>query len=87
MATDRFWESAIPNGASIVDISATDHTCDSKCVGLYVATAGNVKVDMQQATGVVFNSVVAGTLLPGRFTKVWKVGTAASDITELWFRA
>ena len=74
------WASTIPNGVAAIPGTA-DYTCNSGCVGLYVGTAGDVKVDMETVDAVVIKNVVAGAILPGRFTKVYDTGTTATDGT------
>ena len=76
--------SQIPSDARAVDISSTDHTCKVLCIGVYVGVAGNVKLDGQNNTGVIFTAVPAGVILPGRWVKVIKTGTTASSLTEFY---
>lgn len=50
-------------------------------LGLYVGTAGDVKVDFAGgATAITYKNVPAGTFLPGLFTRVYASGTSASNI-------
>lgn len=52
---------------------------------LYIGGAGDVKVDME-GTGeaVIFKAVPVGTILNGRFTKVYDADTDATYIISLW---
>jgi hypothetical protein len=54
---------------------------------LYVGTSSNqdVKVDMAGVgSAIVFKNVPQGTILSGRFTKVYSTGTTASNIVAMW---
>lgn len=51
------------------------------CRGLYVGTAGDVKVDLYKgATGIIIKNLVAGMVHPISVTKVYSTGTTALDI-------
>lgn len=73
----------ISNGEA-VDISSADHTASNTCKALWVGTAGNVKCDVAGTTGITFNNVQDGTLLPFRITVVVKTGTTASNMVAVW---
>jgi hypothetical protein len=51
---------------------------------LWVGSAGDVSVVMQDGTTVVFTSVPAGSLLPIRFSRVNSTNTDASDMVALF---
>lgn len=51
--------------------------------GLYIGTAGNLAVVMQDGTEVNFASVPAGAVLPIRVQKVKATGTTAGNIVAL----
>lgn len=52
--------------------------------GIYVGTAGNLKVRMQDGSLVTFNNVVAGQIYPLRIDRVLATGTTAAGIVGLW---
>lgn len=70
-------------GAVAVDVSGGDQTLAPGCRGLYVGTAGAIKIDMPNATGITFTNVPAG-ILSVQVTKVYQTGTAASGIIALY---
>lgn len=51
--------------------------------GLYVGTSGDVKVDTSGGTTTTFVSVISGTILPIRATRVYSTGTTASNIVAM----
>lgn len=51
--------------------------------GLWVGTAGDVRVMMWESGIVTLKGVVAGYLIPIRAKKVYATGTTASDIVAL----
>jgi len=74
----------IPDGSVAVDITSTDHTCHARCVALEIGGAGDVKYDMAgEGTGLTL-TVPAGKTLVGRFSKVHKTGTTATNIMEFY---
>lgn len=54
-------------------------------VGLYVGSAGDVRVTTTHGSDVVFQSVPAGAVLPVCVRRLWATGTTASRIIELWY--
>lgn len=71
-----------PTEAILVDIAAADHSFDPPLRALSIGTAGDVKVDMPNATAVVIpsNALAAGVQHSMVVTKIYKVGTAASEM-------
>jgi len=73
-----------PSNAAAVDLSSADVTLTPIASALYIGVSGDVKVDMETSgTGIVFKSVPIG-ILRGRFKKVYKSGTGATNIFALW---
>lgn len=66
-------------------VTPSDSTVLKPTRGLYIGTAGDVKVDMaERGTAVIFAGVQAGTLLPVQVTKVYSADTDATDILALY---
>jgi hypothetical protein len=63
------WESCTPSDTDFVDY-----------VGLYVGATGDLAVQCEAGATVVFASVPAGALIPGRFVRVMSTSTTAGDI-------
>lgn len=70
-------------GAVPVDVSAADQALPAGCRGLYIGTTGDVKIDMPNATGIVFPNVPVG-ILTVQATNIYNSGTTASDIVALY---
>jgi hypothetical protein len=49
---------------------------------LYIGTAGDIKIDTPESTGVTLKNVPLG-ILPIIVTKVYKIGTVAQEIIAL----
>lgn len=64
--------------ATTVDLSSTDDT--NSYDAIYVGGDGDVKVDMLYSGTVTLISAVAGSFLPIAVTKIYKVGTTATDL-------
>ena len=64
--------------AEAVDLSTTDYS-DAKPFYIFVGSGGNVKVDLISSTGVTFTNVPEGWLEVWA-TKIYKVGTTATDL-------
>ncbi len=76
--------SVIPNAAAAVTPSDTG-ALQLTCVALYVGVAGNVAADLAGAgSDVDFIGVPAGTVLPGRFSRVYSTNTTATNIVQLY---
>ena len=84
MAVLDYQGSQIPTDAAAVDISSVDHACKKLCIGIYVGVAGDVILDGQNTTGVVFTAVPAGVIIPGRWVTVVKASTTATNMAELY---
>jgi hypothetical protein len=48
--------------------------------GIYVGTAGDVKVDMEDGQTVTFTAMSAGVIHPIRVRRVYSTGTDASNL-------
>lgn len=71
--------------AVVIDVSAVDQSLTSASRGLYVGGTGNVKVDMAGGdTGIIFQSVPAGAILPIQVTKIYTSGTSATKMVAMW---
>ncbi len=63
-----------------------DVTLETYSRGVYIGTAGDLKVDMigfdgnAGVSGVTFASLVAGTILPICISKIYDAGTTASGV-------
>lgn len=68
-ATDAF---------AITPNDSTDLTVPTR--GIYVGTAGHLKVDMLDGTTVTFNNLAAGTIHAIAVKRVYATGTGASNI-------
>ena len=68
------------NGGEAVNISATDHTFTKGCQALWIGTTGDVKFDTADGTALTIANVPVGLLDGIVMTKVYKVGTTASDL-------
>lgn len=75
-----------PGGAgAAVDISATDATV-ARCKRLFIGIGGDVKVDLNDGgTGLTFKNVPSGSYLFEKVTKVYKVGTTATNIIAITY--
>lgn len=69
--------------AVVVDISSADYVLSFTARSLYIGGTGNVKVDTPVSSGVVFQSVPAGFILPVCVTKVYRTGTTATNIVAI----
>lgn len=73
-----------PENAAVVTPSDTvdlSHTT----TGIWVGTAGNVKVNMAgTGTAVIFLAVANGTWIPGAFSRIYATDTSADDIVAMW---
>lgn len=77
---------AIAHNGEAVDVSAVDVSFITGAITrvLYIGTAGDVKVDVENGgTGIVFANVPIG-FLPIWVKKVYSVGTTATDIVSIW---
>jgi hypothetical protein len=62
---------------TLIDISAADQVIPAGSTGLYVAVAGNIKLDCSGSTGITLPAAVGLFPLAG-VTKIYKVGTTAT---------
>lgn len=70
------------SAAAITPDNSTDLTDTTRAI--YVGTAGDLTVDMEDdGTNVTFQNVPVG-ILPIRVTRVYATGTGASDLVALW---
>jgi len=72
-----------PDRLAVVDLSSTDATF-TEARTLYIGVAGDVKVDgAKLGTGIVFKARANGDF-PYQVTKVYKVGTTATNIVSTY---
>lgn len=91
--TKQILGAAVAVGAEAVSLASTDwtpglKTPDDKTTlvprALYVGVAGDVKVDMADGTtAIIFSNAPVG-VLPISITKIYKIGTAATNIVALY---
>lgn len=69
-------------GALPINYSGGDHDLSAVRVrGIYIGTAGNLKVDMPDGTtGVTFSNLAAGVIYPIKVTKVYQTGSTAAGL-------
>jgi len=75
------------NKSELVDISSTDHVFTNLPRGLWIGSAGNVKVTLSgDSTGITLNGISAGSLVPVRPMKIFKTGTTvpSTDLIGLY---
>ena len=70
------------NASAVTPNDSEDLTVVAR--GLYVGSAGDVKVDMLGSGTVTFVAVQTGTILPVRAARVYSTGTTATSIIALW---
>jgi hypothetical protein len=65
-------------------ITKSDATTYNPPIGVYVGTAGDVKIDTieDRGTGIVVKAV-AGAVLPWAVTKVYETGTTAAAMVSI----
>jgi len=69
-----------PNAGEAVDISATDHTFGATQDWLFVGGGGTLIYRMAGDGADKTIIVLAGSLIPGRFTKITKAGTTCTSM-------
>jgi len=72
--------------AVAVDISATDHTFEAECRGIYVGGAGNLIVKLKDApsTSITLTGVLAGQIYAIQAKAVVRSGTTATNMVALF---
>jgi hypothetical protein len=70
-------------GAVVLDVSATDAVLPAACRGIYIGVAGDVTVDLPDATGITFENVPVG-VLPVQATRVYTGTTTALSLIALF---
>lgn len=69
--------------ASAITTSDTA-TSEDPTRGIYVGSAGNIKVDMVSGGTVTFANVPSGVILPIQVTRVYATGTTATQMIGLY---
>lgn len=68
-------------GAIAIDYSGADQEFTRAVRGIYVGTAGNLKVDMADGTsGVTFSNLAAGSIYALKVTKIYQTGSTAAGL-------
>lgn len=65
------------NGATLIDYSGGNQTVSGNARGIYITTAGNLKVDTARGDTVTLTNLVTG-LLPLRVTLIYQTGSTAA---------
>lgn len=65
-------------GAVAIDYSGGDQVLATESRGIYIDTAGNLKVDMADGTTVTFENLAAGTIYPIAITKIYQTGSTTA---------
>ena len=68
-------------GVAVVTSDTVDLAAASR--GLYIGGAGALKVTMADGSVLTFSGVTAGTIFPIIVTRVWAIGTTATNIISL----
>ena len=71
------------DGALAIDYSGGNQTLTTQSRGIYIGTAGNLKVDMGDGTTVTFSNLVAGTIYPLAVKKIYQTGSTAAGLVLL----
>lgn len=67
-------------GAIAIDYASGDQEITVAARGVYIATAGALKVDMANGSTVTFSSMAAGTIYPIAITKIYQTGSTAAGL-------
>lgn len=79
-----------PSNVAAINLSSVDYVNTNATYGfkVFVGGVGDVKVDgFKSGSGITFTAAPAGYCLPGLFSKVYKVGTTATNLTAVWYNA
>lgn len=72
----------ITNGAAVTPDDSNDLAYVTR--GIYVGTAGNLKVTLLNGDAITFTSLAAGIIHPIRAKRIWTTGTTAANILGLY---
>lgn len=74
------------NTAADATLLVTSDTVDlvTPSRSLYIGGAGTLKVTMAGGTTLTFTAVPAGVIMPLIVTRVWAIGTTATNIIALY---
>lgn len=71
-------------GAVAIDYGSGNQTLATESRGVYIGTAGHLKVDMADGTtAVTFSNLAAGTVYPFAITKIYQSGSTAAGVVLL----
>lgn len=65
-------------GAIAIDYSGGNQDIAVPARGVYIGTAGNLKVDMANGTTVTFANLAAGQVYPFAVVKIYQTGSTAA---------
>lgn len=69
-----------PAVGGIAFTGTADVTFDQYTRGVYISTAGDLKVDMFDGSTVTFSGLLAGAVYPFAVLKVYDTGTTAAGV-------
>ena len=71
-------------GGRAVNIAATDHTCTAQTRAIWCGVGGDLKVTTHDGSVLTFAGVLDGSIVPVHARLIWKTGTGAASMLELW---
>lgn len=69
-----------PAVGGVAFTGTADVTLDTYARGVYISTAGDLKVDLLDGSIVTFSNLLAGVVYPFAITKVYDTGTTAAGV-------
>jgi hypothetical protein len=81
-ANSRLYTNVLAGAVAVTPSNTTNLTRFSKA--LYIGSAGNLTVEMEDGTQVLYANVPAGTTLNIKVAKVMASGTAAGNIVAIY---
>lgn len=72
------------NDAKAVTADDDNDLPDGAAKALYIGGSGNINLDTIDGTTVVFNELIAGSILPVRVARVRSTSTTATNIVALY---
>jgi hypothetical protein len=67
-------------GAVAIDYAGADQTLSGVPRGVYIGTAGHLKVDLANGTTATFSNLVAGATYSIAITKIYQTGSTAAGL-------
>lgn len=81
-ANSRLYTNVLAGGQAVTPSDSASLTKTSR--GIFVGSAGDLTVEMEDGSNVLFANVGNSVLLPIRANKVLDTGTDATDITVIY---